>query len=35
MNKKAKFKIALKLYLNTHLFYSADEFLLPKMESAS
>jgi hypothetical protein len=35
MNEKAKFKIVLEQYLNTHLFYSVDEFLLPKMESAS
>jgi hypothetical protein len=35
MNEKAEFKIALKQYLNTHSFYSVDEFLLPKMESAS
>lgn len=26
MNKKAQFKVALKQYLNTHIFYSADEF---------
>jgi hypothetical protein len=35
MNEKAKFKIALKKYLSTHSFYSADEFLLPKTESAT
>jgi hypothetical protein len=35
MSEKAKFKIALKRYLNTHSFYSVDEFLLPKLESAS
>jgi hypothetical protein len=35
MNEKAKFKIALKQYLNTHSFYSVYEFLLPEMESAS
>jgi hypothetical protein len=35
MNEKAKFKIELKQYLNTHSFYSVDEFLLLKMESAS
>jgi hypothetical protein len=35
MNEKAGFNIALKQYLNTHLFYSVDEFLLPKMETAS
>jgi hypothetical protein len=35
MNGKEKFKIALKQYLNAHSFYSADEFLLPKTESAS
>jgi hypothetical protein len=34
-NEKAKFKIALKLDLNTHSFYSVDEFLLAKTESAS
>jgi hypothetical protein len=28
MNVKAKFKIALKWYLNTHSFYSVDEYLL-------
>jgi hypothetical protein len=35
MNEKARFKIALKQYLNTHSFYSVDEFPLPKTESAS
>jgi hypothetical protein len=35
MNEKAKLKIALKQYLNTHSLYSVDEFLLPKAESAS
>jgi hypothetical protein len=27
MNGKAQFKIALKLYLNTHSFYCVDEYL--------
>jgi hypothetical protein len=27
MNKKAQFKVALKRYLNTHSFYSVEEFL--------
>jgi hypothetical protein len=27
MNEKAQFKVALKRYLNTHSFYSVDEFL--------
>jgi hypothetical protein len=27
MNGKAQFKIALKLYLNTHTFYSVDEYI--------
>jgi hypothetical protein len=27
MNEKAKFKEALKRYLNAHSFYSVDEFL--------
>jgi hypothetical protein len=30
MNEKAQFKIALKWYLNTHSFYSVDEYLLSK-----
>jgi hypothetical protein len=30
MNEKAGFKIALKRYLNTHSFYSVDEYLLFK-----
>jgi hypothetical protein len=30
MNEKAKFEVALKRYLNTHSFYSVDEFLLSK-----
>jgi hypothetical protein len=34
MNEKAKFKIALKQYLNTHSFCSVDEFLLPTTETA-
>jgi predicted peroxiredoxin len=28
MNKKSQFKVALRRYLNTHSFYSADEFLM-------
>jgi hypothetical protein len=28
MNEKAKFKVALKKYLNTHSFYSVDEFFM-------
>jgi hypothetical protein len=28
MNENAQFKIALKRYLNTHSFYSVDEYLL-------
>jgi hypothetical protein len=28
MNEKARFKIALKRYLNTHSFFSFDEYLL-------
>jgi hypothetical protein len=35
MNKKVKFKIVLKQYLNTHSFWSVDELLLLKTESAS
>jgi hypothetical protein len=35
MNEKAKFNTALKQYLNTHSFFPFDEFLLPKMESAT
>jgi hypothetical protein len=34
MNEKAKFKVALKQYLNTHAFYSVDEFLLSKNDSS-
>jgi hypothetical protein len=34
MNDKAKFKVALKQYLNTHAFYSVDEFLLSKNDSS-
>jgi hypothetical protein len=30
MNEKAKFKEALKRYLNTHSFYSVDEFVVSK-----
>jgi hypothetical protein len=29
-NEKAKFKVALRKYLNTHSFYSVDEFLMYK-----
>jgi hypothetical protein len=28
VNKKSQFKVALKRYLNTHSFYSVDEFLM-------
>jgi hypothetical protein len=35
MNEKAKFKEALKRYLNTHSFYSVDEFLVSKTDSSS
>jgi hypothetical protein len=31
-NEKAKFKVALRKYLNTHSFYSADEFFRRKDE---
>jgi hypothetical protein len=34
MNEKAKFKVELKQYLNTHSFYSVDEFLLSKYDSS-
>jgi hypothetical protein len=34
MKEKAKFKVALKQYLNTRSFYSVDEFLLYKNESS-
>jgi hypothetical protein len=30
MKQEARFKIALKRYLNTHSFYSVDEYLLSK-----
>jgi hypothetical protein len=30
-NDKAKFKAALRKYLNTHSFHSADEFFMCKM----
>ena len=30
-NDKAKFKVALRKYINTHSFYSLDEFLCVKM----
>ena len=30
MNEKARFKIALKRYLNTHSFYSVDEYLVSR-----
>jgi hypothetical protein len=35
MNEKAKFKIVLKKYLNTHSFYSVDEFRVSKTVSSS
>jgi hypothetical protein len=35
MNEKAKFKEALERYLNTHSFYSVDEFLVSKTDSSS
>jgi hypothetical protein len=35
MNEKAKFKVVLKRYLNTHSFYSVDEFLMSKTVSSS
>jgi hypothetical protein len=35
MNEKATFKVALKIYLNTHSFYSVDEFLVSKTVSSS
>jgi hypothetical protein len=35
MNEKAKFKVALKSYLNTHAFYSVDEFLVSKIDLSS
>jgi hypothetical protein len=35
MNEEAKFKVALKSYLNTHAFYSVDEFLVSKIDSSS
>jgi hypothetical protein len=34
MNEKAEFKVALKQYLNTHSFYSVDEFLLSENDSS-
>jgi hypothetical protein len=34
MNEKAKFKVVPKQYLNTHAFYSVDEFLLSKNDSS-
>jgi hypothetical protein len=33
MNKKAQFKVALKRYLNTHSFYSVEEFPMLKNDS--
>jgi hypothetical protein len=33
LHKKEKFKVALKSYLNTHTFYSVDEFLQFKKNS--
>jgi hypothetical protein len=35
MNKQAQFKVALKRYLNTHFFYSVEEFLTFKNDSIS
>jgi hypothetical protein len=35
MNEKAKFKEALKRYLNTLSFYSVDEFLVSKTDPSS
>jgi hypothetical protein len=35
MNEKAEFKVVLKSYLNTHAFYSVDEFLVSKIDSSS
>jgi hypothetical protein len=34
MNEKAEFKVVLKRYLNTHSFYTIDEFLLSKNDSS-
>jgi hypothetical protein len=33
VNKKSQFKVALKRYLNTHSFYSVDEFLMFKNDA--
>jgi IS1 family transposase len=33
VNKKSQFKVALKRYLNTHSFYSVDEFLMLKNDA--
>jgi hypothetical protein len=33
MNKKAQFKVSLKSYLNTHSFYSVEEFLTFKIRT--
>jgi hypothetical protein len=33
VNKKSQFKVALKRYLNTHSFYSVDEFLMFENDS--
>jgi hypothetical protein len=33
INRKAQFKVALKTYLNTHSFYSVEEFLTVKYDS--
>jgi hypothetical protein len=35
INEEAKFKEALKICLNTHSFYSVDEFLVSKTDSSS
>jgi IS1 family transposase len=33
VNKKSQFKVALKIYLNTHSFYSVDEFIMFENDS--
>jgi hypothetical protein len=35
MNEKARFKVALKRYLNTHSFYSVEKFVVSKTDSSS
>jgi hypothetical protein len=32
VNEKAWFKVVLKWYLNTHSFYSVDEYILPRKQ---